>query len=201
MTTKDRYEQINFCPCCFASSDGGSGGCNVMDGHCLNCGAGSSEAIKLPRWAIEEIRKNASWVGKRYYPSEEDKTHDNELKQLRSLLPNKLPGRTATKSGYGWHVVQLLHNGNVSTYVQADTEEEALEKAKTLLPFAAMNNLASEPEVKKIVCKRCNDSHKMWHDGLESIVMCTSCPVPCQKCRFEGKGAFCAQTPCKCSCH
>ncbi len=57
-----------FCPLCFASEESSSWGADVMDGHCFNCGA-SGGTVHLPAWAISEIRKNASWVGKRYYPT------------------------------------------------------------------------------------------------------------------------------------
>lgn len=51
------------------------------------------------------------------------------------------------------------------------------------------------------VCSRCNDTHLMsWDDG-DRMVSCTSCPVPCQKCRAGGYGAFCGKTPCACECH
>ena len=49
------------------------------------------------------------------------------------------------------------------------------------------------------VCSTCNDTHAMTLDG--AIVMCTRCPVPCQKCREGGTGPYCAITPCPCSCH
>src|SRR6185436_2872546 len=33
-------------------------------------------------------------------------------------------------------------------------------------------------------------------------VMCTFCPMPCRECAIdEGRGAFCAATPCGCACH
>jgi hypothetical protein len=48
------------------------------------------------------------------------------------------------------------------------------------------------------VCATCNDSHRMEIRGRE--VACTSCPLPCEACRFGG-GAFCKQTPCACACH
>lgn len=72
---KDENEIILFCPRCFASSDNASWGEPIMEGHCFNCGAGGC-TVKLPRWAIEMIRKSASWVGKRYYPHEEDKKNE-----------------------------------------------------------------------------------------------------------------------------
>jgi len=54
---------------------------------------------------------------------------------------------------------------------------------------------------KKPVCDNCNDQHLMssWEDCSE--VMCTACPVPCQKCRRGGNGPYCETTPCACACH
>ncbi len=51
------------------------------------------------------------------------------------------------------------------------------------------------------ICKTCNDTHSMWYSKLERNVMCTFCPVPCQKCRSGGNGPFCTNTPCDCACH
>ncbi len=54
------------------------------------------------------------------------------------------------------------------------------------------------------VCTTCNDTHimVMGEGGYdEREVMCTRCPVPCQKCRAGGNGAFCERTPCSCACH
>lgn len=71
MTAEDRNKVEKFCPCCFASETSGSWDHVVIGGYCTNCGNGST--VDLPVWAIEEIRRNASWVGKRYYPCDEDK--------------------------------------------------------------------------------------------------------------------------------
>ncbi len=49
------------------------------------------------------------------------------------------------------------------------------------------------------VCSTCNDTHQM--DLRGAIVACTRCPVPCQRCRMGGTGAFCESTPCACACH
>lgn len=35
----------------------------------------------------------------------------------------------------------------------------------------------------------------------DRMVMCTSCPVPCQSCRYRGNGPYCTNTPCLCECH
>lgn len=53
-------------------------------------------------------------------------------------------------------------------------------------------------------CSACNDSHRMpFHtpSGDETEVMCTRCPVPCEKCRGRPQGAYCMTTPCPCRCH
>lgn len=54
------------------------------------------------------------------------------------------------------------------------------------------------------VCARCDDTH--WMELEDSLGQwkrwpCTACPVPCQKCRVGGTGAFCGSTPCACTCH
>lgn len=50
------------------------------------------------------------------------------------------------------------------------------------------------------VCKVCNDTHRMTLGDTE--VPCTSCPTPCGKCACsDGRGAYCATTPCGCDCH
>ena len=49
------------------------------------------------------------------------------------------------------------------------------------------------------VCETCNDTHLMPYGG--DRVMCTRCPVPCQRCRAGGTGAFCGKTLCECQCH
>jgi hypothetical protein len=54
------------------------------------------------------------------------------------------------------------------------------------------------------ICSTCKDTHRMTltRDGHEDqIVMCTHCPVPCQRCRENGTGPFCGTTPCTCDCH
>ena len=56
-----------------------------------------------------------------------------------------------------------------------------------------------DEEPAKPVCARCNDTHAMSLDDRE--VMCTACPLPCDKCRLNGRGPYCAQTPCTCDCH
>lgn len=58
----------------------------------------------------------------------------------------------------------------------------------------------------EVVCKTCNDTHRMTlSDGAEGgdsrKVICTRCPVPCQRCRVGGNGPYCESMPCACACH
>jgi hypothetical protein len=126
-----------FCTRCFASEDNSSWGGEVIPSRCFNCGAGGF-VIEIPKWAIDSIRKNASWVGKRYYPSQEDFETAQELKKLRASV-SSFNGRSAKQTSYDpsqWIVSQIL-SGDTSTsiVVSASSEKEALEKAKTLLPY------------------------------------------------------------------
>lgn len=81
-----RTELLYFCPGCFATNEDSSGP-EICDAHyCFNCGM--SATVHIPRWATQSIREQASWVGKRYYPDEEDRITREELKVLRPLLPD-----------------------------------------------------------------------------------------------------------------
>lgn len=54
----------------------------------------------------------------------------------------------------------------------------------------------------KPVCDSCHDTHEVHNNGRGVTVMCTRCPVPCRTCATDnGRGAYCASTPCACSCH
>lgn len=146
---KPREELLNFCSRCFASDDGGSWGIGTIGAaegsgagaHCLNCGANWTVDIKIPRWAIESIRSQASWVGRRYYPGPEDKENAKELRFLRSL-PTTFPGRSAepiADEPYRWWVKQLLPKGfsgaSVMIAVKASSVEDAVEASRLLLPY------------------------------------------------------------------
>lgn len=50
------------------------------------------------------------------------------------------------------------------------------------------------------VCKRCDDTHIMEMADIGKV-NCTSCPVPCKKCRKNGNGAYCEVPLCDCDCH
>jgi hypothetical protein len=51
------------------------------------------------------------------------------------------------------------------------------------------------------VCKTCKDMQRVYSERYGAFIPCTRCPVPCQKCRAYGTGAFCQNTPCDCACH
>lgn len=48
-------------------------------------------------------------------------------------------------------------------------------------------------------CATCDDTHRMALG--DRTVSCTRCPTPCQACRRDGNGAYCAEAPCSCGCH
>ena len=131
-------ELLYFCPACFASERDGSHGCTCIDVHCYNCGL-SAPMLQIPGWAIERIRRSASWVGKRFYPDSEDREMGIERADMRSQLPLP-PGRVAQRCDpgdpYSWKVSQALSKGGtVSVFVQARSMEEALQLSKTALPW------------------------------------------------------------------
>jgi hypothetical protein len=72
---------------------------------------------------------------------------------------------------------------------QADMRRRMEERVAALAPSAER----AEPAP---VCATCGDTHVMALGDRR--VNCTACPTPCGKCR---DGAYCAQTPCRCSCH
>jgi len=124
-----------FCPRCFADEETGSWNHVVTGSHCTNCG--SSSTIDIPGWAIDSIREQASWVGKRYYPNQEDYENRHELRLLRSKM-TEFPGRTArpTHGGDGWVVEQRTGpNTLTSTLVSAASADEALGRVKAELPY------------------------------------------------------------------
>jgi len=71
-----------FCCQCFASESSGSWDHVVVGSFCTNC-CGNGTAFPLPKTAIESIRNQASWVGKRYYPHKEDADMRAEVEALR----------------------------------------------------------------------------------------------------------------------
>ena len=134
-TREKRVALISFCPSCFGSSDDSSWGESVTDGYCYNCG--NSTVITIPRWAVKSIRQQASWVGKRYYPNEEDIERHKELEVLRALALDN-PERTVSKTYEPRSFKTQQPNdrgGTTSTWVKADSMDEARIKAKVVLPF------------------------------------------------------------------
>jgi len=149
------HEQVvDFCSRCFACSQGGSWGEGVLNGHCYNCGAGGSTVL-MPRWAVDSIREQASWVGKRYYPSQEDKELSRELRYLRSIAPAP-EGRTVARSEYDganpndWVVTQKYPDGSwVTTTVRADHAGPALKAAEMILSHPVPEDFQPIVAVKK----------------------------------------------------
>jgi len=143
-----RVALISFCPSCFGSSDDSSWGESVTDRYCYNCG--NSTVITIPRWAVKSIRQQASWVGKRYYPNEEDIERHKELEVLRALAPDN-PERTVSKTYEPRSFKTQQPNdrgGTTSTWVKADSMDEARIKAKVVLPFRMnqwVKGLPTEP--------------------------------------------------------
>lgn len=135
-------ELIPFCPACFASSENGSWSYTVMGDFCSNCGAIGT--ITIPRWAIESIRHQASWVGRRYYPNQEDRENAAELRALRAI-PKSFPGRTAQQDKedkYRYWVTQRLDsNKTVSTSVKAASVDDAIEASRYVLPYVPEEQL------------------------------------------------------------
>lgn len=127
-------ELILFCPWCFASQDNASWHGELIEGACMNCGV-SNGTVKIPRFAVEEIRKQASWVGKRYYPHEEDKELHKERMELMKLV-KEFPGRTIEPAGRRrWEIAQKGPNGSTSVTIDGKTKGEAWERAKESLTY------------------------------------------------------------------
>lgn len=131
----DLHSELQFCISCLCPDH------NNDSYSCLNCGSCGS-LIKLRRWQIDEICRNASWVGKRRYPTDEDIELAAEIKELRQLaahfLGNQLPGRKAIPPSEGmdsWMVSQDHNNKLRCVFVNATDENDALKKAVPLLPF------------------------------------------------------------------
>lgn len=147
----DRLKPVSFCPACFASEENGSWGHVVESGYCTNCGNGST--LSVPRWAVESIREQASWVGKRYYPAEEDKERHAEIETLRGLM-TEYPGRSVERDvdedgEVHFNVKQDRPGGGYSTTMYSArygvaSAEQALERARTQLPFFTHDQLKAK---------------------------------------------------------
>lgn len=125
-----------FCVCCFATNEDGSWGETTVgeenSSHCLNCGAGNS-CFSLPEWAVKSIRQQASWVGKRYYPHEEDKETAAELERLRVLAP-EVPRTYEELEDGNWKVTQKTEKGSMSMTFRG-TLDEVKARAKLRFPY------------------------------------------------------------------
>jgi len=114
--------------------------------RCYNCGA-SGGTVRLPRWAIDAIRKNASWVGKRYYPDDEDRERAAEARTLRGMM-TAFPGRRARrdKTTPGrWFVEQATGAGrSTGVMVEAADKAGALRAAKCRLPYITKTALRAK---------------------------------------------------------
>ena len=126
---------VEFCVRCFASSESGSCGGSVVGDFCTNCC--TSGTVRLPEYMVKSIRDQASWVGKRFYPHEEDIENREERKRLLALV-TVFHGRSAVKNVDGtWRVTQLLPGGRrVETFVSALNAEHALRQASSLPYFS-----------------------------------------------------------------
>lgn len=140
MTEENRTDFIAFCPMCFASDDGGSWGVGTIGDHCFNCGANGS--IAVPRWATNAIRQSASWVGRRYYPGDEDREIDAERRALLATV-KVFPGREVAPARQfvdgEWEPDpgrwEIGKGRQMMTSVQADSAEAAMEASRYLLRY------------------------------------------------------------------
>jgi hypothetical protein len=129
-------DELYFCPRCFATDEDGSWSHTTGDGLCSNCGA-TGPAVQLPRWAVASIREQASWIGKRYYPHQEDHERDVERRALLARV-TEFPGRTveAAVAPGTWCVSQQLVTARTQTVlVTAESPAAALEAARYLLTY------------------------------------------------------------------
>lgn len=151
----NRERMLKFCPSCFASDESGSWNHVVEGTHCYNCG-NSGGIIPVPAWAVDEIRRTASWVGKRYYPDKEDIERADELTRLRALI-KEFPGRTARPASYDcqsvygstelWEVEQRTPTGSIMCLIGAPHTSDPLEVMKKVsLPYYTEEALNEKPK-------------------------------------------------------
>jgi len=131
---------LDFCVCCFATDEGGPYGEGTItigeNSACYSCG-NSGPSLKIPRWAVDSIRKNGSWVCKRYYPSDEDIEENEMIKRLLATI-KEFPGRSAKPSsepGLWWVEQATKGNTKKMVIVTAGSAEEAMAAAATKLPY------------------------------------------------------------------
>lgn len=119
---------VAFCVQCFADEDSGSWSHAVIPeaDFCANCCA-SGTLVRIPARAVGSIRQQASWVGKRYYPNDEDRQRYEERADLLETI-SVFPGRSARLEEDRWVVTQLLPDGrHVSTFVRKQDAADAME--------------------------------------------------------------------------
>lgn len=128
---------LNFCPSCFATNEDGSWAHTCDEYYCYNCG--NCSTIKIPRWAVESIRAQASWVGKRYYPNEEDRENYQELENLRKLVPINRSDEVTPDTVPSVFIVRRYVDDTKRQYtsvtVSAKNKTEARKIANKLLPY------------------------------------------------------------------
>lgn len=129
------HTMVTFCVLCFSSEE--------PEGHCMNCGANGS-TVGLPRWAVDDVRKNASWNGRRKWPNDEDRDAAAELRWLRTTVARRAPdlcegrvvddgdrpGLTRAPSPGNWVVHQQQPGGLWTQTSVAKLPGEAYEQAK-----------------------------------------------------------------------
>ncbi len=139
--------EIYFCSMCFAESD--------LAFHCHNCGAGGTN-VSIPIGHAELIRKSASWVGKRYYPSDDDKAERAEIERLR-LAIGTWPGRTVKASSLANEpeharrvdVEQKTEKGwtQISTErADGETDEQIIRRTAAHLPWIPETETSAMPD-------------------------------------------------------
>jgi hypothetical protein len=163
-----------FCPQCFADEGSGSWDHHVIrhdaGGHCTNCGNGS--CIQIPKWAIDSIRQQASWVGKRHYPHDEDRERYVERQALLSLVVT-FPGRTAERLADdtdppSWNVSQVMPDGRrVMTIVRAPDEDCALHWSG--LTYYTESQLAAKRDLARQSSADRDNEHMRRHSILGDI--------------------------------
>ncbi len=111
-------EYVDFCPGCFATNlDGsccptGSDGTGLQLG-CDNCGG--HHLLHMPKWAADSIRRQASWVGKRYYPNHEDYIAKSDVLRMPLSEAGKKHGDLVHAEAYR----ELSADDEVTVYMYA----------------------------------------------------------------------------------
>jgi hypothetical protein len=100
-------------------------------------------------------------------------------------------------------VPELLAAKRAAIARAEQAEKERDEARSRLRAYGAVEAIGAHP-IALQVCSACGDTHTRFI-GEWGPVMCTLCPVPCEKCRRKKPGdipsAYCVSTPCSCACH